>query len=58
MSQHNAPRLLMHAFGEGYQTNCYILVFDAGEIIIDPGIGATKWVCENCHKLIRGKIVL
>ena len=50
-SQHSSPRLLMHAFGE-YQTNCYILVFDSGELIIDPGMGATKWVCENCHNPI------
>jgi glyoxylase-like metal-dependent hydrolase (beta-lactamase superfamily II) len=27
-----------------YQTNCYILKGEAGEIIIDPGMGAFEWV--------------
>jgi len=30
-------------FGE-YQTNCYIV---DEKIVIDPGVGATKWVLEN-----------
>jgi len=30
-----------------YQTNCYILTKEDKDIIIDPGIGATKWVIEN-----------
>lgn len=27
-----------------YQTNCYIISNDIGDIIIDPGVGATSWV--------------
>ena len=34
------------AFGE-YQTNCYILTKKEQSLIIDPGIGASKWVIEN-----------
>jgi len=30
-----------------YQTNCYIVSDSSGEIIIDPGVGATKWVLQN-----------
>jgi len=30
-----------------YQTNCYIVSNDSGDLIIDPGIGATGWVLEN-----------
>ena len=30
-----------------YQTNCYIVNIDNKDFIIDPGIGATKWVLEN-----------
>lgn len=30
-----------------YQTNCYIVSIDGKELIIDPGVGATKWVSEN-----------
>jgi len=30
-----------------YQTNCYILYLDKGEVIIDPGMGATNWVVES-----------
>ena len=29
------------------QTNCYIVTIDKKEIIIDPGMGATKWVLDN-----------
>jgi glyoxylase-like metal-dependent hydrolase (beta-lactamase superfamily II) len=29
------------------QTNCYIITIDNKELIIDPGIDATKWVVEN-----------
>jgi glyoxylase-like metal-dependent hydrolase (beta-lactamase superfamily II) len=29
------------------QTNCYIISIDNKELIIDPGIDATKWVVEN-----------
>jgi len=30
-----------------YQTNCYIASVDGKDFIIDPGVGATKWVKEN-----------
>ncbi len=30
-----------------YQTNCYIATVDGKDFIIDPGVGATKWVVEN-----------
>ena len=30
-----------------YQTNCYIVSIDGKDFIIDPGVGATKWVMEN-----------
>ncbi len=30
-----------------YQTNCYIITVDGKDIIIDPGVDATKWVLEN-----------
>jgi len=30
-----------------YQTNCYIITKDGKDIIIDPGVNATKWVKEN-----------
>jgi len=30
-----------------YQTNCYIITKNGKDIIIDPGVGATKWVQEN-----------
>ena len=29
------------------QTNCYIVTIDNKDLIIDPGIGATKWVVKN-----------
>ena len=34
------------AFGV-YQTNCYIIDVNGKELIIDPGVGAAKWVKEN-----------
>ncbi len=34
------------AFGV-YETNCYIIQTPKGELIIDPGIGSSKWVLEN-----------
>lgn len=40
--------ILSKPFGDGYQTNCYICVFPQGEIVIDPGMGATSWVVESC----------
>ncbi|NLC27360.1 MAG: MBL fold metallo-hydrolase [Campylobacteraceae bacterium] len=30
-----------------YQTNCYILKGEKGEIIIDPGVGADEWVIKE-----------
>jgi len=30
-----------------YQTNCYIVTKDGKDIIIDPGVDATKWVKAN-----------
>lgn len=39
--------ILKHPFGE-YQTNCYILKFPQGEIVIDAGIGANDWVKDEC----------
>ena len=30
-----------------YQTNCYIVTIDEKDFIIDPGVGATKWVKQN-----------
>jgi glyoxylase-like metal-dependent hydrolase (beta-lactamase superfamily II) len=30
-----------------YQTNCYIVTVEGKDFIIDPGIGATKWVMDN-----------
>ena len=30
-----------------YQTNCYIVTVDSKDFIIDPGMGATKWVLDN-----------
>lgn len=35
---------LIYAPMGSYQTNCYILKGDEGEIIIDPGVGADEWV--------------
>ena len=29
------------------QTNCYIVTIDGKDFIIDPGMGATKWVLDN-----------
>ncbi len=34
------------AFGQ-YQTNCYIVTIDNKDLIIDAGIGAVDWVCQN-----------
>ena len=31
----------------GYQTNCYIVTIDGKDLIIDPGVGATKWILQN-----------
>ncbi len=30
-----------------YQTNCYIVTINGKDFIVDPGVGATKWVIEN-----------
>jgi glyoxylase-like metal-dependent hydrolase (beta-lactamase superfamily II) len=29
------------------ETNCYIIYLPKGEIIVDPGIGASEWVIQN-----------
>jgi len=29
------------------QTNCYIVTVDGKDLIIDPGMGATKWILDN-----------
>lgn len=39
--------ILSQSFGE-YQTNCYICKLPQGEIVIDPGIGASDWVISHC----------
>ena len=30
-----------------YQTNCYIVTVDGKDFIIDPGVGATKWIKQH-----------
>ena len=30
-----------------YQTNCYIVTVDGKDFIIDPGVGAAKWVMKH-----------
>lgn len=30
-----------------YQTNCYIITVNEKDFIIDPGVGATRWVLQN-----------
>jgi len=35
-----------------YQTNCYIVTIDDKDLIIDPGIDATKWVIDNVNNPI------
>ncbi len=39
-------KIKSYPMGE-YQTNCYIVSYNNKDIIIDPGVGATKWVCSN-----------
>lgn len=42
-------QIISRAFGI-YETNCYVVVLDNGEVIIDPGDGALEWierVCKN-----------
>lgn len=39
--------ILSRSFGE-YQTNCYICKTSQGEVVIDAGVGADKWVMDNC----------
>lgn len=36
----------IQAMGD-YQTNCYIVTVDDKDFIIDPGVGATRWVVAN-----------
>ena len=35
-----------------YQTNCYIVSIDDKDIIIDPGVNATKWIKDNVNNPI------
>lgn len=35
-----------------YQTNCYILIFEEFEVIIDPGVNALPFVRKNCKNPI------
>lgn len=35
-------------FSQGYQTNCYIAMFDGFEFVIDPGQGAYQWIKQEC----------
>ncbi len=42
-------QILKRPMGD-YQTNCYIAKTEYGDIIIDPGMGATEWVMENTTK--------
>ncbi len=30
-----------------YQTNCYIITINNKDFIIDPGVGATRWIKQN-----------
>ncbi|MDR1976334.1 MAG: MBL fold metallo-hydrolase [Campylobacteraceae bacterium] len=30
-----------------FETNCYIIYLPKGEVIVDPGMGATEWVMQN-----------
>jgi len=39
-------KIRIQPMGE-YQTNCYIVTIDGKDIIIDPGVDASKWVIEN-----------
>ena len=39
-------KIKIQPMGE-YQTNCYIATVDGKDFIIDPGVGATKWVLDN-----------
>lgn len=39
--------ILKKAFGE-YQTNCYILKQECGEIIIDAGMNSSEWIKTHC----------
>lgn len=39
-------KVLCQAMGP-YQTNCYIIVNNGQEIIIDPGMGALEWIKAN-----------
>ncbi len=43
--------ILKRPFGI-YQTNCYILQNQEGEILIDPGAGASEWIAQICRNPI------
>lgn len=40
-------QILKKPFGV-YETNCYILKLDCGELIIDAGMGASEWIESEC----------
>ncbi|AGZ81915.1 MBL fold metallo-hydrolase [Campylobacter fetus] len=40
-------QILSKSFGI-YDTNCYILIKESGEVIVDPGDGALEWVSKVC----------
>ncbi|QQF51857.1 MBL fold metallo-hydrolase [Campylobacter fetus] len=40
-------QILSKSFGI-YDTNCYILINESGEVIVDPGDGAFEWVSKVC----------
>ncbi|WP_066387254.1 MBL fold metallo-hydrolase [Helicobacter himalayensis] len=44
-------QILCRAFGR-CETNCYILKFSQGEVIIDPGEGASAWVMRECQNIL------
>jgi len=39
-------KVLFKPMGD-FETNCYIVFLEDGEIIIDPGVGAYDWVVKN-----------
>ena len=40
-------QIISRAFGI-YGTNCYVVILDSGEVIIDPGDGALEWIEKVC----------
>lgn len=44
-------QILKKPFGE-YKTNCYILKFAESQVVLDPGVGASQWIQEQCNNVI------